>query len=453
MRLPRTPRCAILRHSGRQGSRATSGPGGWSWTLPRMRWRPSTARGPERSSSDWRAAPTRRPLLAGPSRPGRSWTAGPEASRGDAVHPWPTRAAPTKEPGGTSHRPMAGSPVAPCIDDVVRALATAHRAPRALEPCVWRVAALAGPGRRGSAGAACMTGHPRRQRGASVGAQGLGGASRGPLASDRSRSMHARRADGRGRAEEPGPHGPQWFPETLTSSSAVTDTGPRSEQAGAVDAAPRTGGGTMGIGSRRALSAVAVAALVAACGGGGASPSAAPSVAPSVAPSSAAPAPSESAAAGGWPYTGTLKDGSDVHAQARASRTSSRTTSRSTTCSRMARRASRCSRRSTWTATTGACPEAQKILPTLNGTAVAPAGALQDANEQIAQIQAQLDAGQIDCLSVQSTGLEYVHQDHQRHHADGHPGVHRGRPVERQRAHELHPDLRARKATRPRTSC
>ncbi len=49
--------------------------------------------------------------------------------------------------------------------------------------------------------------------------------------------------------------------------------------------------------------------------------------------------------------------------------------------------------------------EGQKILP-MNGQGIAPASALQDANEQIAQIQALLDADQIDCLSVQSTGLD-----------------------------------------------
>jgi ribose transport system substrate-binding protein len=49
-------------------------------------------------------------------------------------------------------------------------------------------------------------------------------------------------------------------------------------------------------------------------------------------------------------------------------------------------------------------PEAQAILPSLVGQAIAPASALQDANEQIAQIQALLDTGQIDCLSIQSTG-------------------------------------------------
>jgi ribose transport system substrate-binding protein len=50
-------------------------------------------------------------------------------------------------------------------------------------------------------------------------------------------------------------------------------------------------------------------------------------------------------------------------------------------------------------------PEAQKILP-MNGTATAPASAVQDINEQIAQIQALSNADQIDCLSVQSTGTD-----------------------------------------------
>jgi ribose transport system substrate-binding protein len=49
-------------------------------------------------------------------------------------------------------------------------------------------------------------------------------------------------------------------------------------------------------------------------------------------------------------------------------------------------------------------PEAQRILPTLTGTAVAPASAVQDINEQVAQIQAQWQAGNIDCLSIQPTG-------------------------------------------------
>jgi ribose transport system substrate-binding protein len=49
-------------------------------------------------------------------------------------------------------------------------------------------------------------------------------------------------------------------------------------------------------------------------------------------------------------------------------------------------------------------PEAQAILPTLVGTAIAPASPLQDVNQQIAQIQALHEAGLIDCLSIQSTG-------------------------------------------------
>ncbi|HEY7701600.1 MAG TPA: substrate-binding domain-containing protein [Candidatus Limnocylindrales bacterium] len=50
-------------------------------------------------------------------------------------------------------------------------------------------------------------------------------------------------------------------------------------------------------------------------------------------------------------------------------------------------------------------PEAQKILP-MNGQAIAPASAVQDSNEQIAQIDALWKADQIDCLSVQSTGTD-----------------------------------------------
>ncbi|CAN5507097.1 hypothetical protein BH24CHL9_BH24CHL9_13860 [soil metagenome] len=49
-------------------------------------------------------------------------------------------------------------------------------------------------------------------------------------------------------------------------------------------------------------------------------------------------------------------------------------------------------------------PEAQAILPSLSGTPIAPASALQDVNLQIAQIQALHEAGLIDCLSIQSTG-------------------------------------------------
>ena len=50
-------------------------------------------------------------------------------------------------------------------------------------------------------------------------------------------------------------------------------------------------------------------------------------------------------------------------------------------------------------------PEAQKILP-MNGQAIAPASAVQDPNEQIAQFDALWKADQIDCLSIQSTGTD-----------------------------------------------
>jgi ribose transport system substrate-binding protein len=49
-------------------------------------------------------------------------------------------------------------------------------------------------------------------------------------------------------------------------------------------------------------------------------------------------------------------------------------------------------------------PEAQKILSTLSGTAIAPASAIQDPALQIAQFKALLDADLVDCLSIQSTG-------------------------------------------------
>jgi len=50
-------------------------------------------------------------------------------------------------------------------------------------------------------------------------------------------------------------------------------------------------------------------------------------------------------------------------------------------------------------------PEGQAIQP-MNGQAIAPSSAVQDINEQIAQIDALFKADQIDCLSVQSTGTD-----------------------------------------------
>jgi ribose transport system substrate-binding protein len=45
--------------------------------------------------------------------------------------------------------------------------------------------------------------------------------------------------------------------------------------------------------------------------------------------------------------------------------------------------------------------EAAQAITPVNGQIVAPAAATGDVNEQIAQIQAQIDAGQVDCLSIQ----------------------------------------------------
>ena len=162
----------------------------------------------------------------------------------------------------------------------------------------------------------------------------------------------------------------------------------------------------MRMGSRRAFSAVAVAAMVAACGGGGTASQSAPAASSAApAPSSAAPAPSESTAAQGWPYTGKLKDGSTFTLkQSIVDKLKNNETINylfsygSASIPLFSPQYLNGYNRS--------IPEAQKILPTLKGTAVAPASALQDANEQIAQITAQLNAGQIDCLSVQSTGTD-----------------------------------------------
>jgi ribose transport system substrate-binding protein len=151
----------------------------------------------------------------------------------------------------------------------------------------------------------------------------------------------------------------------------------------------------------RALALGAAASLLAvACGGGGAATSA-PSTAASAAPSTAA----ESAAPSGLPYTAKLKDGSTFTLNPKiADKLAKGETINyvfsygSTSIPLFSPQYLAGYNRS--------IPEAQKILPTLQGTAIAPNSALQDANEQIAQIQAKLDADQVDCLSVQSTGLD-----------------------------------------------
>jgi ABC-type sugar transport system substrate-binding protein len=148
----------------------------------------------------------------------------------------------------------------------------------------------------------------------------------------------------------------------------------------------------MRIGSRGVLAALTAAALiVSACSS---------TPAASTAPSAAAPSVDMT----GLPYTGTLKDGSTFTLAPR-------------TADKLAK-----GEKINYVFSYGstAIPlfspqyltgyekglaEAQGILP-MNGQAIAPSSALQDATEQIAQIQAQLNAGQVDCLSVQSTGLD-----------------------------------------------
>ena len=153
-------------------------------------------------------------------------------------------------------------------------------------------------------------------------------------------------------------------------------------------------------GALRALALGAAASLLAvACGGSGAT------TAPTSAPSAAATTAAESPAASGLPYTATLKDGSTftlapriVDKLAKGETINYVFSYGSTSIPLFSPQY--------LAGYTRSIPEAQKILPTLTGKAVAPASALQDANEQIAQITALLNADSIDCLSVQSTGLD-----------------------------------------------
>ena len=152
-------------------------------------------------------------------------------------------------------------------------------------------------------------------------------------------------------------------------------------------------------GALRALALGAAASLLAvACGGSGAT------TAPTSAPSAAATTAAESPAASGLPYTATLKDGSTftlnprvVDKLAKGEAINYVFSYGSTSIPLFSPQYLAGYNRS--------IPEAQKIMP-INGKAIAPNSALQDANEQIAQITALLEADQIDCLSVQSTGLD-----------------------------------------------
>jgi ribose transport system substrate-binding protein len=155
----------------------------------------------------------------------------------------------------------------------------------------------------------------------------------------------------------------------------------------------------MRIGSRATLAVLTTASLlVAACSTPGATSEA--SAAPATAEASAA----ESAAAEGLPYTGTLKDGSTFTLHPRVADKLAKgepinyVFSYGSTAIPLFSPQYKAGYERT-------LPEAQAILP-MNGQAIAPASAVQDANEQIAQIDALWKADQIDCLSVQSTGTD-----------------------------------------------
>lgn len=151
-------------------------------------------------------------------------------------------------------------------------------------------------------------------------------------------------------------------------------------------------------GALRALALGAAASLLAvACGGGGAA-----TTAPTTAP--AATTAAESPAASGLPYTATLKDGSTftlaqrtVDKLAKGEPINYVFSYGSTSIPLFSPQY--------LTGYNLGLADGQKIMP-MNGQAIAPASALQDANEQIAQITALLNTDQIDCLSVQSTGLD-----------------------------------------------
>jgi ABC-type sugar transport system substrate-binding protein len=145
-----------------------------------------------------------------------------------------------------------------------------------------------------------------------------------------------------------------------------------------------------------------MAIVVAACSTPAAStaPSAAASQAASAAPSEAA----VSAAPGGLPQTATLKDGSTFTLNPRVADKLTKGepinyvfSYGSTAIPLFSPQYAAGYERT--------LPEAQKILP-MNGQAIAPASAVQDPNEQIAQMDALFRADQIDCLSIQSTGLD-----------------------------------------------
>lgn len=156
----------------------------------------------------------------------------------------------------------------------------------------------------------------------------------------------------------------------------------------------------MRIGSRGTLSVLTAASLLAAA----CSATPANSVAPSEAAAPPAASAAESAAPSGLPYTATLKDGSTFTLNPRVADKLAKgepinyVFSYGSTAIPLFSPQYKAGYERT-------LPEAQKILP-MNGQAIAPASAVQDMNEQIAQIDALFKADQIDCLSIQSTGTD-----------------------------------------------
>ncbi len=159
----------------------------------------------------------------------------------------------------------------------------------------------------------------------------------------------------------------------------------------------------MRIGTRGALAALTAASLFAA-----ACTTPAASTAPSAAATAAAPSTAASAepstGQAGLPLTGTLKDGSTFTLHPRVAEKLANgepinyVFSYGSTAIPLFSPQYKAGYERT-------LPEAQAILP-MNGQAIAPASAVQDINEQIAQIDALFKADQIDCLSVQSTGTD-----------------------------------------------
>lgn len=155
----------------------------------------------------------------------------------------------------------------------------------------------------------------------------------------------------------------------------------------------------MRIRSRGALALLTAATLaVTACS------TAAESTAPTQAPATTAPTDGASVAPEGLPFTGTLKDGSTFTLHPRVADKLAKGepinyvfSYGSTAIPLFSPQYAAGYERT--------LPEAQKILP-MNGQAIAPASAVQDVNEQIAQFDALFKADQIDCLSIQSTGTD-----------------------------------------------